>query len=68
MLVENCGNVAPGGVLGHNGKEYGGDLIHYVTDPGHQHAVDEHTHPVATDSHLPPYRTLRFIERVDNSG
>jgi len=66
--AENCGNVAPGGVLGHYGKDYGGDLTHYVTDPGHQHAVDDHMHTVAADSHLPPYRALRFIERVDNSG
>jgi len=64
----NCGEPAAGGELGHYGKESGGDLTHYVTDPGHQHDVDDHTHTIPTDSHLPPYRTLRFIERVDNSA
>jgi len=59
---------ALGGELGHYGKEFGTDLTHYFTDPGHQRAVDEHTHTIATDSHVPQYRTLRFIERVDNSG
>jgi len=66
-LAANCGAPAAGGELGHYGKESGADLTHYVTDPSHQHSVDEHTHTLSTDSHLPPWRNLRLIERVDNS-
>jgi len=53
----NCSEPAADGELGHYGKESGADRTHYVTDPGHQHSVDEHSHAIATESYLPSYRT-----------
>jgi len=44
------------------------DLAHAVYDPGHYHSVNPHAHAISPADNLPPWRNLRFIERIDNSA
>jgi len=45
-----------------------GVLGHEVYDPTHYHTVEAHAHEIPASSHYPPYLTIRFIERIDNSA
>ena len=63
-----CTSTERDGVIG--GCGYDTTLSHAVDDPAHHHEISndgDHYHTIPTDTHLPPYRYLRFIERIDNS-
>ena len=51
MDVDDCGDPAPDSVLEHT-----------VNDPGHTHDVE-----IPAGANVPEYRSLVFIERIDNS-